>query len=145
MIRKSTEAQILGQLRNHGQPCRELAGLYLRTRDTRLVEPVLRGLVGHQAGLDLLSEEALKKPDFQLQSELAIDSLGLLELSLLIEDVFEVPINADELLGISALSGLSSYVLSELQKSLRAQELAGIRPDTLREISFASAREPRVQ
>ena len=75
----------------------EAALAFRRTSDVRHLPAIVRGVVAHYVEPDLRPRLSAGADELRLIEDLALDSLTLMEIVLLAEDVLQVTLTADEL------------------------------------------------
>lgn len=83
----------------------------------RLVELRVRRLVAEHLGVDV--EEL--RPEVALIDELAVDSLDLVELTLALEDAFDIALPEDELAGVCTYGDLTDVTVALVRASRQAE------------------------
>jgi 3-hydroxyacyl-[acyl-carrier-protein] dehydratase len=89
---------------------REAAFEFRRTRDAALIPAILLRILEGHVGRDLL--ENLKRPDDRLRfsEDLGLDSLSMIEMTIVIEDVFAVAVGNAELRALRTLGDARRYI-----------------------------------
>jgi 3-hydroxyacyl-[acyl-carrier-protein] dehydratase len=109
------EVQLRRALKRCPGSTREAAREFRKTGDPRHVPAIIRGLVEQQMEPDLC--ERLGRPDDQLllREHLGIDSLAMMEMMILVEDVLQVSINNGDLHELRTVADLNRFIASRVQ------------------------------
>jgi hypothetical protein len=122
----------LSQLLRHCPAGTLEAALAFRATGERSLLPILiRGVLSQHCGRNLLSEAELAIGDYHLCTDLGLDSLSLMEISLELEDLFQLHVDTSRLLTLFTLRELCELIGSELDAIPLSRELASIRRETI--------------
>lgn len=129
----------LSQLLRHCPPGTLEAALAFRTTSEPSLVPILvRGVLSQHCGRNLLSPAELAIGDYHLCTDLGLDSLSLMEISLTLEDLFQVRVDTSRLLTLFTLRELCELISTELDAIPLSRELASIRRDTIHRMGSSS-------
>jgi len=94
---------------------REAAREFRKTGDPRHVPAIIHGIVAQQMEPDL--RERLGRPDDQLllREHLGIDSLAMMEMMILVEDVLQVSINNEDLRQLRTVADVNRFIAGRVQ------------------------------
>jgi len=109
----------------------EAALAFRATGERSLVPILLRGVLSQHCGRNLLSPSELTIGDYHLCTDLGLDSLSLMEVSLTLEDLFELHVDTGSLLTLFTLRELCGLINTELDAIPLSRELASIRRETI--------------
>jgi len=122
----------LSQLLRHCPAGTLEAALAFRATGERSLLPILlRGVLSPHCGRNLLSPAELAIGDYHLCTDLGLDSLSLMEVSLTLEDLFELRVDTSSLLTLFTLRELCELIGAELDAIPLSRELASIRRETI--------------
>lgn len=102
-------------LRRCPAPTFEAACAYRKTGDARHVPTILQGVIARFVEPELRSRLSESADDLRLVEDLGLDSLTLLEVALLAEDVLRISITADELRQVRTIGDVKLFVQAKVQ------------------------------
>ncbi|MFI5337346.1 MAG: phosphopantetheine-binding protein [Opitutales bacterium] len=96
----------------------EAARQFRRTRSTAAVPEIVQGVIARH--VDRERQGVLQPPrsDLRLVEDLGLDSLSLIEISITLEDVFEVRLSDERLRRLQTLGEVERYAAEHLQTRL---------------------------
>ncbi|MBI5380479.1 MAG: acyl carrier protein [Opitutae bacterium] len=97
----------------------EAACQFRRTGAVECVPAIVRGIVGHYAARDLQGE-AESSDALRLVDDLGLDSLTLIEIGMLAEDVFGLSVNYEELCQLRTLGEIHRFLAGKLRGDIAA-------------------------
>jgi acyl carrier protein len=108
------EAYIRDALKRCSAPTCDAACAFRRTRDVAHLPAIIDGLIEHYAEPSSRSKLRGDSNNLRLVEDLGIDSLTMLEIVFLAEDVLQVSINDDELRPFRTVGDIKTFVVSKL-------------------------------
>ncbi len=112
------------QLREHLKRCPfetiEAACAFRQSGDLSLLPTIVRGVIARFAGRehrDRLTHATAG--ELQLSADLGLDSLTMMEIVMLAEDVFPITINNDELRGLRTVADVQRFIECKLRRDLK--------------------------
>ena len=107
-------------LRRFSPLTREAALEFRRTGDLDQLSMIIRGLIEHC--VDRSARDRLKGSgsELRLVEDLAVDSLTMLEIVFLAEEVLEISIESDELRGFRTVGDIEKFAARKLGRSEKA-------------------------
>jgi acyl carrier protein len=102
-------------LRRCPAPTFEAACAYRKTGDSRHVPTILYGVIARFVEPELRSRMSEPADDLRLVEDLGLDSLSLMEVALLAEDVLRISISAEELRQIRTIADVRQFVEAKVR------------------------------
>jgi 3-hydroxyacyl-[acyl-carrier-protein] dehydratase len=119
-----SEADEIDQLREALKRCPpgtfEAACEFRRTRRPEFLDPVIVGVIGRYVERDLRPKLQSAPDDLRLVEDLAIDSLTMIEIVVLTEDVLHVSIDNEELVKLRTLGDVRKFIASKVGMERRS-------------------------
>jgi acyl carrier protein len=94
----------------------EAAREFRQQGDPTLLPVIVRGLVGRYVAIDLQSRLKLAEDDLLLSEHLGLDSLTMIELVMIAEDVLQISIDNRELRELHTVGDLQRFVARKLTR-----------------------------
>jgi acyl carrier protein len=113
------EKRLCEALRRFSAPTREAACAYRRTRDAEHLPVVIHGLIEHYVERNARAVLRKNADDTRLVEDLAIDSLTMLEIVFLAEEVLQVSIDNEELRAFRTVGEVKRFMVSKLAPAPR--------------------------
>lgn len=101
-------------LRRCSPPTRAAACAYRRTRDAGLLPVIIHGLIEHYVERNVRIGFLPDADNMRLVEDLAIDSLTMLEIVFLAEEVLQVSIDNEELRSFRTVGEIKRFIVSKL-------------------------------
>ena len=98
---------------------------FRQTGNLEHVRPVVTGIIERFVERDLRCRLECPAPDLRLTEDLGIDSLSLMEVVLLTEDVLRITIDNEELRNLRTLGNVHHYVDQKLRGAPAADSVGG--------------------
>lgn len=124
------ETRLRDALKRCSVSTREAACAYRRTRDAAYLPVIIDGLIEHYIEGDARTELHRRGNDVRLVEDLAIDSLTVMELVFLAEEVLQVSIDNDELRAFRTVSDMKEFILSKLAPTRPAIRVCTVGPSS---------------
>lgn len=118
------DAKLRDVLRRCSALTREAACAYRRTGSPEYVPTIIHGLIEHYVERDF--RKKLNGPDdnLRLVEDLAIDSLTMMEIVFLTEDVLQISIDNEELRPFRTVGEIKKFIAAKLRRPASSAELA---------------------
>jgi acyl carrier protein len=113
------EKRLLEALKRCSAPTRAAACAYRRTRDADHLTVIVHGLIEHYVERDARTKLSRLGDDIRLVEDLAIDSLTMLEIVFLAEEVLQVSIDNEELRTFRTVGEIKRFIVSKLAPAPR--------------------------
>jgi acyl carrier protein len=113
------EKRLLEALERCSAPTRAAACAYRRTRDAIHLTVIVHGLIEHYVERDARTKLNRHGDDIRLVEDLAIDSLTMLEIVFLAEEVLQVSIDNEELRTFRTVGEVKRFIVSKLAPAPR--------------------------
>jgi len=88
---------------------------FRRTRDVAQLDPIVRGVIARYVESELRPKLAGDARHVRLVEDLALDSLSMMEIVVLAEDVLGISVSNEELIGLQTVSDLSDFVANKVR------------------------------
>jgi acyl carrier protein len=111
-------------------PTCEAAREFRQTRNPALLPVIVHGMVERYVARDLLPRLKLADDDLLLHEHLGLDSLTMMELMMIAEDVLQISIDNTELRGLHTMGDLQRFVARELEVAPPAKPIS-LRPEAV--------------
>jgi acyl carrier protein len=111
-------------------PTCEAAHKFRQTRDPALLPVIVHGMVERYVARDLLPRLKLADDDLLLHEHLGLDSLTMMELMMIAEDVLQISIDNTELRGLHTMGDLQRFVARKLEVTSPAKPIS-LRPEAV--------------
>jgi acyl carrier protein len=108
------EKKICEALKRCSAPTRAAACAYRRTRDAGQLPLIVHGLIEHYVERNIRIRLGQDADDIRLVEDLAIDSLTMLEIVYLAEEVLQVSIDNEDLRAFRTVGEVKRYMVSKL-------------------------------
>ncbi len=102
----------------------EAAGKFRKTGDPMLLSVIVHGLIERYVARDLQPRLQLADDDLLLKEHLGLDSLTMMELMMIAEDVLEISIDNQELRAFHTVGDLQRFVAKKLHVAPSAKPMA---------------------
>jgi 3-hydroxyacyl-[acyl-carrier-protein] dehydratase len=99
----------------------EAACQFRRTGDAKHLSAVLRGIIGRYVAPALRPRLGVPDDALRLVEDLGIDSLTMIEIVSLAEDVFQVSIDNEELAGLRTVGDIQRFLEDRLRGQFRPE------------------------
>jgi 3-hydroxyacyl-[acyl-carrier-protein] dehydratase len=99
----------------------EAACQFRSTRDAKHLSAALRGIIGRFVAPALRARLRVPDDDLRLVEDLGIDSLTMIEIVSLAEDVFPVSIDNEELAGLRTVGDIQRFLMDRLRGQSRPE------------------------
>jgi acyl carrier protein len=104
------EAQIRDSLRRCSEPTIQAALAYRQTKDPEHTLPVVIGIIERYVDPELRPKLAESGESLRFVEDLALDSLTMMEIVMLVEEVTGLTISNDELRGLATVGDIRSFI-----------------------------------
>jgi acyl carrier protein len=108
----------------------EAAREFRQTRNPALLPVIVHGMVERYVARDLLPRLKLADDDLLLNEHLGLDSLTMMELMIVAEDVLQISIDNSELRGLHTMGDLQRFVTRKLQVAPATKPIS-MRPEAV--------------
>jgi acyl carrier protein len=108
----------------------EAAREFRQTRNPALLPVIVHGMVERYVARDLLPRLKLADDDLLLHEHLGLDSLTMMELMMIAEDVLQISIDNTELRGLHTMGDLQRFVARKLEVTSPAKPIS-LRPEAV--------------
>jgi len=92
----------------------EAASLFRKTGDLRYVDTIVRGIIERYVEIDVRPKLKLSPREVRLVEDLGVDSLTMIEIVMLAEEVMPISIGHEELRGLSTLFDVQEFVKAKI-------------------------------
>jgi 3-hydroxyacyl-[acyl-carrier-protein] dehydratase len=108
---------LAGLLRRCSEETTEAVNAFLRDRDPKLAEPVVFGVI--ERFLEPEHKETLKKriDSTRLIEDLGVDSMVMIEMVILFEDLFEIAIANEEITTVETVGDLNAFLQKKIDEN----------------------------
>lgn len=111
----STADDFSSLLRRCSQPAQQAARRYRQTRQPSEVPTIVKGVISHYVEQDRLSLLEQPTDDLRLIEDLGLDSLSMIEISMTLEDAFEITLSENQLRKLETLGDVNNFAWSCLK------------------------------
>ena len=109
--------QLRDTLKRCSPSTREAAREFRRTRNTAHLPAIVHGLIEHYVERDARAKLARSGDGLRLVEDLAIDSLTMLEIVFLAEEVLQVSIDNEELRPFRTVGDIKEFIVSKMGRT----------------------------
>jgi acyl carrier protein len=136
------EASLGHILKRCSAATREAAREFRRTDDPRHVPVIIDGIIEQQVEPDLREWLRHQGDGLLLREHLRIDSLAMMEMMVVVEDVLQIPVNNEDLRDLRTVADLKEFIAGRLRGGPGTE--AGHSPpeNTNRAIGVSLPKEP---
>jgi len=113
------EAALRDALKRCSPATREAASGFRRTGSAEFLPAIVHGLIEHYVEREARAKLARADDDLRLVEDLAIDSLTMLEIVFLAEDVLQISIDNEDLRPFRTVGDIKRFLASRLQRGLQ--------------------------
>jgi 3-hydroxyacyl-[acyl-carrier-protein] dehydratase len=113
------EAALRDALKRCSPATREAASGFRRTGSAEFLPAIVHGLIEHYVEREARAKLARADDDLRLAEDLAIDSLTMLEIVFLAEDVLQISIDNEDLRPFRTVGDIKRFLASRLQRGLQ--------------------------
>jgi 3-hydroxyacyl-[acyl-carrier-protein] dehydratase len=117
------DAKLRDALRRCSPSTREAACAYRRTGNPEYVPTIVHGLIEHYVERDLRKKLSGADDNLRLVEDLAIDSLTMMEIVFLTEDVLQISVDNEELRPFRTVGEIKKFIASKLRRPASSPEL----------------------
>jgi acyl carrier protein len=117
------ETKLRESLRRCSPSTREAACAYRRTGSVEYLPAIVHGLIEHYVERDVRKKLNGADDNLRLVEDLAIDSLTMMEIVFLTEDVLQVSIDNEELRPFRTVGDIKKFIASKVRRPASPQEL----------------------
>jgi len=110
----SDEAALRETLKRCSPATLEAACAFRRTRDAALLPTIVRGVIERFVERELRAKLQDPPPDLRLAEDLRLDSLTIMEIVMLAEEVLPISISNDELRHVRTLGDIEQFVARKI-------------------------------
>jgi acyl carrier protein len=110
------EAALRDALKRCSPATREAASGFRRTRSAEYLPAIVHGLIEHYVEREARAKLAREDDNLRLVEDLAIDSLTMMEIVFLAEDVLQISIENEDLRPFRTVGDIKRFIASRLQR-----------------------------
>jgi acyl carrier protein len=117
--KRPCEAEIVAALRRCSSQTQAAGVAFFKTGDLRLVPDIVAGIIERYVERDLRPRMRVQPEKLRLAQDLSVDSLTMMEIVMLAEEVLQIAIDPEDLRQIQTVGDVQQFVLRKLQEQER--------------------------